>query len=327
MLLGLVLCQSVRGLLLASSHPPPSLEARVKHLSEQLEGLEKSPSKAVAAGATELHKEAVLALSHSDEAKRHVLEAAFNWTHDLAARQKVLTSKSEIERLEASAVHLEAKVDDNATRALLAKAVRDADKGELRTALRTAVHDLESKIERLNAEEAKMATDIKKDKEAQLMRLLRERQTLPMATQKAVLRRKDFEDFPVAQKLMNSTNATSLYSQLRWLEPQIAVPEEDVHHDKGVDSGSRRVYVVSSKMKHLVKDMATKLGSIREQLKEAVAGKKGDAKAVDEGGKILDGLDAVLHNMNNTHDLQSQLKQLEKFQEGVLKSASSFIEQ
>ena len=35
----------------------------------------------------------------------------------------------------------------------------------------------------------------------------------------------------------------------------------------------------------------------------------------------------VLHNMNNTHDLQSQLKQLEKFQEGVLKSASSFLEQ
>merc|ERR1719321_780201 len=303
MLLGLVLCQSVRGLLLTSSHPPPSLEARVKHLSEQLEGLEKSPSKAVAAGATELHKEAVLALSHSDEAKRHVLEAAFNWTQDLASRQKVLSSKSELERLEASAVHLEAKVDDNATRALLAKAVRDADKGELRTALRTAVHDLESKIERLNAEEAKMAT------------------------QKAVLRRKDFEDFPVAQKLMNSTNATSLFSQLRWLEPQIAVPEEDVHHSKGVDSGSRRVYVVSSKMKHLVKDMATKLGSIREQLKEAVAGKKGDAKAVDEGGKILEGLDAVLHNMNNTHDLQSQLKQLEKFQTGVLKSAASFIEQ
>ena len=52
----------------------------------------------------------VLALSHSDEAKRHVLEAAFNWTQDLASRQKVLSSKSELERLEASAVHLEAKV-------------------------------------------------------------------------------------------------------------------------------------------------------------------------------------------------------------------------
>ena len=35
-----------------------------------------------------------------------------------------------------------------------------------------------------------------------------------------------FEDFPVAQKLMNSTNATSLFSQLRWLEPQIAVRQQ-----------------------------------------------------------------------------------------------------
>merc|ERR1719440_913719 len=320
MLLGLVLCQSVRGLLLASSHPPPSLEARVKHLEKQLEGLEKSPSKAVASEATALEKEAELALTHGDAAKLHVLAAAKNWTEDLAARQRVLGSKSELERLEANAEHLEAKVDDNATRALLAKAVRDADAGELRTALRTAVKDLQAKIERLNAEQANLSTEIRQGKEGQLMRLLRERQSLPMATQKAVLRHKEFEDFPVAQKLLNSTNATSLFSQLRWLEPQIEVPEEDVHHDKGVNSGSRRVYVVSSKMKHLVKDMRSKLGSIREQLKDAVAAKKGDAKAVDEGAKILNGLDEVLNGMNNTHDLQKQLKQLENFQNGMLKA-------
>merc|ERR1719440_2219908 len=320
MLLGLVLCQSVRGLLLASSHPPPSLEARVKHLEKQLEGLEKSPSKAVASEATALEKEAELALTHGDAAKLHVLAAAKNWTEDLAARQKVLTSKSEIERLEANAEHLEAKVDDKATRALLVKAVQDADAGELRTALRTAVRDLQAKIERLDKEQANLSTEIRQGKEAQLMRLLRERQSLPMATQKAVLRRKEFQDFPVAQKLMNSTNATSLFSQLRWLEPQMAVPEEDVHHSKGPHSESRRVYVVSSKMKHLVKDMRSKLGSIREQLKSAVAAKKGNAKAVDEGSKILDGLDSVLNSMNNTNDLQKQLKQLTDFQDGVLKA-------
>merc|ERR1719484_228079 len=139
--LGLVFCQAVQGLLLASSHPPPSLEARVKHLEKQLEGLEKSPSKAVASEATQLQKEAELALTHGDAAKEHVLAAAKNWTTDLAARQKVLTSKSEIERLQANAEHLEAKVDDKATRALLAKAVRDGDAAELRTALRTAVKD------------------------------------------------------------------------------------------------------------------------------------------------------------------------------------------
>lgn len=320
MLLGLVLCQSLQGLLLTSSHPPPSLEARVKHLAEQLEGLEKSPSKPVAEGATSLYNEAVLALKHSDAAKLHVLAAAKNWTADLASRQKVLSSMSELERLELSAEHLEAKVDDNATRALLAKAVRDGDKTELRTALKTAVHSLEEKIQRLNAEQANLSTDIRKSKEAQLMRLLRERQNLPMATQKAVLKRKDFDDFPLAKKLLNSTNATSLFSQLRSLDPEIEVPEEDVHHSKGVDSESRRVYVVSSKMKHLVKDMSGKLGSIREQLKNAVADKKGDAKTVEEGSKILDGLDAVLHSINNTHDLQSQLKQLESFQNKVLKA-------
>jgi hypothetical protein len=294
----------------------------VEHLAKQLEGLEKSPSKDVAAGAAALHKEAVLAESHSDEAKLHVLAAARNWTTDLAARQRVLTSKSEIERLQANAEHLEAKVDDNATRALLAKAVKDADATELRSALRTAVGDLQKKIERLSKEQESLGADIKKSKEAQLMRLLRERQSLPMATQKAVLRRKEFEDFPVAEKLLNSTNSTPLFSQLRWLEPQIAVPDEDVHHDKGVNSGSRRVYVVSSKMKHLVKDMRTKLGSIREQLKNAVDAKKGDAKAVDEGSKIITGLDAVLNGINNTHDLQSQLKQLENFQDSVLKSTA-----
>jgi hypothetical protein len=294
----------------------------VKHLAEQLEGLEKSPSKEVAAGATALHKEAELALSHSDDAKTHVLAAAKKWTEDLAARQKVLSSTSALERLEANAEHLEAKVDDNATRALLAKAVHDADAGELRTALRTAVHDLEGKIQRLNAEQANLSTDILAIKEGQLMRLLRERQNLPMETQKAVLRRKEFQDYPVAQKLLDSTNTTSLFSQLRWLEPQIAVPDEDVHHSKGPNSESRRVYVVSSKMKHLVGDMKTKLGSIREQLKAAVASKKGDAKAVDEGSKILDGLDSVLHSINGTHDLQSQLKQLEEFQNGALKAAS-----
>jgi len=322
MVLSLVLCQAVQGLLLASSHPPPSLEARVKHLAEQLEPLEKSPSKAVAEGAATLHKEAEIALTHSDAAKEHVLAAAKNWTMDLAARQKVLTSKSEIERLQANAEHLEAKVDDKATRALLAKAVKDADAGELRTALRTAVRDLQAKIERLDAEQANLTTEIREGKEAQLMRLLRERQSLPMATQKAVLRRKEFQDFPVAQKLMNSTNATSLFSQLRWLEPQMAVPEEDVHHSKGPHSESRRAYVVSSKMKHLVKDMRSKLGSIREQLKSAVAAKKGNAKAVDEGSKILDGLDSVLNSMNNTNDLQKQLKQLTDFQDGVLKAAA-----
>merc|ERR1719160_421223 len=161
MVLGLVLVQAVQGLLLASSHPPPSLEARVKHLAGQLEGLEKSPSKDVAEGGTALEKEAELALTHGDAAKLHVLAAAKNWTEDLAARQKVLTSKSELERLEANAEHLEAKVDDNATRALLAKAVRDADAGELRSALRTAVEDLEQKIARLNAEQANLSTDIR----------------------------------------------------------------------------------------------------------------------------------------------------------------------
>jgi hypothetical protein len=322
MVLALVLYQAVQGLLLASSHPPPSLEARVKHLAQQLESLEKSPSKEVASEAASLEKDAELALTHGDAAKLHVLAAAKNWTEDLASRQKVLTSKSELERLQANAEHLESKVDDNATRALLAKAVKDADAKELRTALRTAVGDLQAKIARLNAEQANLSTDIRKSKEGQLMRFLRERQNLPMATQKAVLKRKEFQDFPVAQKLLNSTNVTSLYSQLRWLEPQIDVPEEDVHHSKGPHSESRRVYVVSSKMKELVKGMRSKLGSIREQLKDAVAAKKGDAKAVDEGSKILNGLDAVLNGMNNTHDLQKQLKQLEDFQEGMIKSAS-----
>jgi len=297
----------------------PELTSKVEALDTKLEELEKSGSSAVAGEAKKLHTEAEEALKDNstsrDEGLKHVLAGTKELGETLVARQQELGKEEEIDRLKAHAERLEKSVDAK-TRAELEAAVTSGDADSLRTAMTDSVANLKDKIDNLNKEQAGLASEIETANVQSLLRLLRERKSLPLKTQMAVLKRDDYAHLDVAQELLNSTDTnTSLFDQLVKLKPEAEVPEEDIHHTKGAHSESRRVFVVSSKLKNAVKTLRAGLEKVRTQLQAAVESKEGDAAAVEQGKSILKALDGAFKTVDSTTDLKTQLDALDSFQE------------
>merc|ERR1719352_450211 len=299
---------------------------QVKALSERLAKLEASGSPAVAAEAKELHAAADKALattgSARDAALTDVVQRSKAWLAQLSGRAAELAEQAEVDKLSAQAEHLEPKVSP-ATRTALVKAVKDGSRQELHQSLQTAVDELKARIAKLSAEHANLTKEVADEQVQQLLRLLRERKTLPLKTQLAVLRRPEFKNCDAAKDLLASaaSSETSLYEQLHKRFPEAAEPEADVHHDSGIHSESRRVFVVSSKMKHAVATLRKSLEQVRGDLARAVAEKKGSAEDVREGTEQLHALDALLKKVSKTNDLAKQLQMLDAFEATLLAKA------
>lgn len=163
----------------------------------------------------------------------------------------------------------------------------------------------------LQKERTKLDADIQVEEAKILFAMLRQRRSLPMKAQLAILRRKQFANFAYAQQLLKAHHAdTPLYSQFLALLPssleQQVVPQKEMHADKFAAAGSRgSIHVVSSQMTNAVKKMVNKLSETRDRLE--IVAKNGSATEKQQASRIVVGLDSTLSQVHATADLTKQL--------------------
>lgn len=179
---------------------------------------------------------------------------------------------------------------------------------------------------RLGEEQAALTADIEKGETTMLYRMLRQRRTLPMQSQVALLKRPQWANCTYAQQLIKSHGDDKpLYSQLEAMLPApLAMAAKATIHSVNVQgSGDRlaahgsggQVHIISSRLKNAVQEMAQRLEQGRERLAEVAngAGGAGVSKHEREQVKsILGKLDPMLARVNGTHDLSSQLAVLDE---------------
>jgi len=184
----------------------------------------------------------------------------------------------------------------------------------LHAALECAQHFLEQKTKALAAEESRLGAEVEQQRLKILMGMLKQRATLPMSTQTAMLRRQQFANDTYAQQLLKSHREDQpLYEQLRSMLPvataQAFASSGAAKKDHLAVAGSDgRVHIVSSRLKNTVKGMVTMLRSARGKLLAIVDSHLvSDAEAA-QAREIVAGLDQVLANVGKTNDLQTQLR-------------------
>lgn len=167
----------------------------------------------------------------------------------------------------------------------------------------------------LTQEGAQLAREIEEQHVTVLYGMLKQRQRLPMVSQVALLRRREFANVTYAQQLLKKHgNSTSLFEQLDHLLSRDLVAKLHVTaahaKDRLAAAGSDgRVHIVSSRMKETVQGMIRIMSQAKAKLSGLVQhpSKTLSAHEVQEAKEIVAGLDKVLHDVTKTHDLKEQL--------------------
>jgi len=169
-----------------------------------------------------------------------------------------------------------------------------------------------------------MRTEITAQRADELFRLLKQRRNLPMATQVAVLRRKEFANDANAQALLRAGRTDKpLYEQLQAMLPTVAAHPASAdtsaaRKDHLAAAGSEgRVHIVSSRMKNAVQTMAANLRRARQELAAIAAEGSAGGRAAAEVAQARDivaGLDHVLSEVGGTSDLQRQLDAMDEME-------------
>lgn len=173
----------------------------------------------------------------------------------------------------------------------------------------------------LDAESAKLGKEITEGTERMLLGMLMQRRKLPMPSQLAILKRRQFKNCTVAKELLKKHDKTPLFDQLMAKLPENVVNEfkkahvqQSAGHLAAAGSGGR-VQVVSSRLKNQVQMMIAQLKAARNKLSHLGKTRVGEEAA--QAKKIVAGLDDMLTKVENTKDLKSQLEMMDQV-EGLL---------
>lgn len=170
----------------------------------------------------------------------------------------------------------------------------------------------------LTRQEAQLSHDIQKGQAWILYNMLKQRKSLPMGAQLAILKRRQFKKFAYAQALLkNHSKSTPLFEQLarelpRDLAPQ--APKKGAAEHLAAAGSDGRVQIVSSRLKGRVKAMMQYLASSRDKLRRLAEAKLNttatakDRAEQKEAKVAVADLDKILAKANKTADLKTQLE-------------------
>jgi hypothetical protein len=168
----------------------------------------------------------------------------------------------------------------------------------------------------LDKEEAKLGKEITEGTEKMLLGMLMQRRKLPMKSQLAILKRRQFKNCTVAQQLMKKHDNSPLFDQVMAMIPEnVANDFKNAHmpqkggHLAAAGSGGH-VLVVSSTLKNEVQKMISELKAARAKLVHMSKTKVGEEAA--QAKTIAAGLDEMLTKVESTKDLKSQLEMMDQ---------------
>lgn len=176
------------------------------------------------------------------------------------------------------------------------------------------------RTEALMNQEEQLKSEINHASTHVLYEMLKQRKKLPMKSQLAILKRKQFKDCPYAAQLLKThSSSLPLYEQLEKLVPKDMVEPAEKKVDAGhlAAAGSDgRVLVVSSALKSRVKGMVAFLKNSRDKLAKVAAGSVGAERK--QAREIVASMDQVLSKANSTTDLKSQLEVMDEMQAKIV---------
>jgi len=173
----------------------------------------------------------------------------------------------------------------------------------------------------LDREEAKLGQEITEGTERMLLGMLMQRRKLPMPSQLAILKRKQFANCTVAKQLLKKHDKRPLFDQLMAILPESLVGKFNKAHMQqksghlAASGSDGHVQVVSSRLKNEVQKMIAQLRAARTKLVSMAKTKVGQEAA--QAKHIAAGLDEMLTKVEGTKDLKSQLEMMDQV-EGAL---------
>lgn len=173
----------------------------------------------------------------------------------------------------------------------------------------------------LAKEENQLANEIQDQQATVLYKMLKQRGRLPMASQFALLRRKQFATDSFAQQLLKEHNSSvPLYMQLENLLSKSLV--QKLHSNGGqkpkdhmAAAGSEgRVHIVSSRMKESVQRMVHVMTAARDKLESILRHPSGkeSPEEVQRAREMVTSLNRVLKDVESTNDVSKQLSSLDE---------------
>jgi len=182
-------------------------------------------------------------------------------------------------------------------------------------ALSAAEPYLTNQTKKLSAEQANLAKQLEREQARMLYVMLKQRRTLPLKTQLAMLHRHQFANNKFAQRLLRThKDRVPLCNQLLALLPPALLkevtdkPTSKMGHLVAAGSGGR-VHIIDSRVKNEVNAMLHVLvkgkTAIAELLKKSPDSMNKDQQ--QQAKHVMEGLDKILSTANGTHDLAEEL--------------------
>mmetsp|Transcript_22661 Transcript_22661/g.52895 ORF Transcript_22661/g.52895 Transcript_22661/m.52895 type:complete len:364 (+) Transcript_22661:57-1148(+) len=196
----------------------------------------------------------------------------------------------------------------------------------LHEALAAAQSYLKLQTQALDAQQQELEGEVQAEEVSLLHRMLKQRRSLPIKSQLAVLRRGQFSKNRYAEGLAaKHDDATPLYSQLEARLPASLAAR--LHTVEGSTAAQKkghleaagsegRVHIVSSRIKNSVDGMLSELEKARSRLAALADGKVATATDFDktQARHVLSELDPLLEKARKSHDLSFQLEAMDEVQ-------------
>jgi hypothetical protein len=204
-------------------------------------------------------------------------------------------------------------------------------------ALKSAHNYMVDRVADFGKQQEKLSEEITEGEVKILHAMLKQRHKLPIKSQLAILKRRQFSNCSYAKQLLKShkDKGEPLYQQLeKMLPPALAekVAPQAASKAEGhlsVAGSDGKIFVYSSNLKNGVKKTMDHLTAARKQLQQLLSVKEGkdslDASERAKTQKMVADIDDVVAKISKTHDLKAQIEMSDDMESKVIEFSSQMV--
>jgi len=203
-------------------------------------------------------------------------------------------------------------------------------------ALKSAHQYMVDRVAAFSKQTKKLNEEITEGEVKILHAMLKQRHKLPIRSQLAILKRRQFSNCSYAKQLLKShkDNGEPLYQQLEKILPpalaDIVDPKNEKSSDRLSAAGSDgKIFVLSSGLKNNVKKTMEHLTGARSQLQQLLSVKSGKDSLDDaeraQTQKMVADIDDVVNRVAKTHDLKAQIEMADDMESKMIAFSSQMV--
>jgi hypothetical protein len=205
-------------------------------------------------------------------------------------------------------------------------------------ALKSAHEYMVGRVAAFSKQEAQLNEEITEGEVKILYAMLKQRHKLPIRSQLAILKRRQFSNCSYAKELLKShkDKGEPLYQQLEKMLPQVLadkIKPKDTDKSGGhlaVDGSDGKIFVLSSGLKNNVKKTMEHLTGARKQLQQLLSVKEGkdslDPAERTKTEKMVAEIDDVVSKVSKTHDLKAQIEMADDMESKMIAFSAQMVE-